>query len=52
LLEAEAAKEYGMAYNEEWYSIAVKSREMMIAARTGRQWIEMLQTEDMMRRSK
>jgi hypothetical protein len=52
LLEAETAKDNGISFGNDWYSIPVQVREYMIAARLARQWIETLQADDIMRRSK
>lgn len=45
----ETAKEYGILFDEHWYSIPLYTREIMIAGRLGRNWIDMLNQEEAMR---
>ena len=51
LLESDTAKEYGIPFDNNWYSLHVKTREVMVAGRLGKQWLDMLQEEDAVRRS-
>jgi hypothetical protein len=37
---------FGIPYDASWYSLPVKSREMMIASRIGRLWINSLSEEE------
>ncbi len=50
LLEAETARSYGITFDAAWYGLSLRSREVMVAARLGKQWLDMLQEEEMSRR--
>jgi len=52
LLEAETSREHGMSFDEAWYALPLLTREMMVAARIGRQWLSSLQAEDAAKRSR
>jgi hypothetical protein len=52
MFEMESAKEYGIPFDEHWYSIPLYTREIMIAGRLGRHWIDMLNEEEIMRHIK
>jgi hypothetical protein len=52
MFEAETAKAYGILFDEHWYSIPLYTREIMIAVRLGRNWIDMLSQEEAMRHMK
>jgi len=50
-LEAEAAKDYGIPFDYHWYELPVRTREVMIAAKMGKTWLDNLQEEEIVRRS-
>ena len=52
LLEAETAKEYSIPFDSNWYGLPVKTREVMIAARMGKAWLDNLQGEEEIRKAK
>jgi hypothetical protein len=49
-LEADIAKDYQIPFDQTWYSIPVYTREIMIAAKMGKNWLIQLQEEDAMPR--
>lgn len=48
VLEAETAMEYGIPFDESWYTIPLPSRTVMVAGRMGRMWIDTLGKEEAM----
>lgn len=48
----ETAEKNGILFDEHWYSIPLYTREIMIAGRLGRHWIDMLNQEEAMRHVK
>ena len=45
LLAIETAREHGIPFDERWYKIPLQTREVMIAARLGRAWMDTLSQE-------
>jgi hypothetical protein len=52
MFELETAKASGIPFDERWYSIPKYGREIMIAGRLGRQWLDMLSEEEAIRKVK
>ena len=52
MFEMETAEKNGILFDEHWYSIPVYTREIMIAGRLGRHWIDMLNQEEAMRQAR
>lgn len=52
MFEMETARDYGILFDEHWYSIPTYTREIMIAGRLGRHWIDMLSQEEAIRNAK
>lgn len=51
-MEALTAGELGIPYDETWFSIPIKSRNYMVAARLGKEWIKGLHEEEAARMAK
>jgi hypothetical protein len=52
MLEIETAMAYSIVFDERWYEISMKTRATMVAGRLGRQWLESLQSEEMVAATK
>lgn len=48
-IEATTAFELGIPYDETWFSIPIKSRSYMVAARLGKEWLANLHEETAMK---
>jgi hypothetical protein len=51
MMELEVATLYGIPFDERWYSIPKYTREIMIAGKLGKGWLDMLVEEEALRKS-